>query len=95
MKKLLICILLVFAFIPFAKAEDQQPIAILGIRTIEKLGPYIYFIVCVPPNDRICLIHDPVSGQVYFPDSGQTIHYSSISSEQSSDQVKFIVEINE
>lgn len=58
------------------KAEDQQPVAILGHRHIEKVW-FFYIITCEPPYDCVCLIHDPSTGNVYFPDNGMIIHYDS------------------
>lgn len=92
MKKVLIALLISFIFIPFVRA-DQEPIAIAGHRTIEKVGPW-YFILCRPPLDVVCLIHDPVSGQVIFPDTGEKIYCDSISTQESPEGMRLTFKIN-
>jgi hypothetical protein len=76
MKKFLLIIFIAFTFPTMMKAEDQQPVAILGHRHFEKAW-HFYIITCEEPYNCVCLIHDPSTGTVYFPDNGVILHYDS------------------
>lgn len=67
-----------------------EPVAILGRRTLDHT-PIGYILWCKAPFDSVCVIHDPATGQVYFPDNGTVIPYTSIEETVSEAGTMFVI----